>query len=209
MRATTDQSVLVDRLIAYINIDRQRGLHEAQAERQRILDNRNLTQTEKSAQLATCDSLIKNNQPLSAQERTNYRKGLCYGFSVMHSYMNAEQKLDWWKELLITLSQWDGQEASLATQTNLSQSRSTNETYDSLFRRCTDAVLFHQGDTHVTQTRESQQFQFLTPNGLFESGTGEKIKPEAHTTAIGTFSDKNLMAMLDEATFSSQSICLI
>ncbi|MDP1573669.1 MAG: hypothetical protein Q8L78_01860 [Coxiellaceae bacterium] len=191
------QKTLVDKFIAYINITRKRAFEKLVLERealssQKPLDEKALSRISQIAQL------LQKHTSLTQQEESNYRKGLCHGFSIMHAYMNATEKLDAWKNTLKIMSEWDGMEDSLAHE-------AANETYDRLFQQRINDVLFSQQGsvTNVEQT------DFLTPNGLFRSENDETIKAESRVVAAGYFSNKHLLAFLNEAVFSSKAICLI
>lgn len=203
------QGILIDKFIAYIDINRKRSRIDAENKIKTIESSTTQTAAEKSDQISIYQELIKKSQPLTEEEKSNYKKGLCYGFSVVHSYMNATEKLAWWKELLSTLSQWDGDEALLQTKTNLIGSESTDETYDSLFQRAASYVLFNFAGNYINEIIGSNQTDFLTEKSLFETEHGEKIKNECHAIASGHFSKHNLEQLLNETTFSSKSICLI
>ena len=69
--------------------------------------------------------------------------GACLGFSVVHAYMAATNKLAWWYQVLQAISQWDGGKGSLAD----APLPNNSETLYSLIRRAINYVVHHQAHT--------------------------------------------------------------
>lgn len=149
---------------------------------------------------------------LSDTRKQALRKGLCFGFSVVHSYMNATGKLAWWKSALEKLAAWDGTVASLQQAANLPDADNPNETLNSIFKRMTNYVLYNFAHPVVSDIKEiGKQTDFLMPSlgkdALhFDSMKGAIKKSVA---IAGYLSDDILRDMLIPEIFNQEAIYII
>src|SRR3990167_9353208 len=66
-------------------------------------------------------------EEISEKEKADLREGLCFGFSVVYSYINSVEKLSWWMELLTAMSYWDEKAESLDAEVIASGALSIGE----------------------------------------------------------------------------------
>lgn len=103
----------------------------------------------------------------SDEEKKQLHEGLCHGFSVVHSYMAATQKLIWWNALLEEIKKWDSDDtASLKKEITLpdeqQDKKPQEKTLDYHFKRAVNYVLFYQGvnNQEMITTREGAGYVF-------------------------------------------------
>ena len=153
--------------------------------------------------------------------------GHCFGFSVCYGAMQAMGKLDWWENVLITLSQWDDEESSLDKEFDLQfidsdkTPVSQSTTLRKLFERAVNYVVFNQaGHINDFTSPDIDQATILTvpPDDLstvqklnyFEitdqGGFVQNIKQYAN--ASGYLSEKDITELLSKAV-KSGVICTV
>lgn len=150
---------------------------------------------------------------LSDARKQALRKGLCFGFSVVHSYMNATGKLAWWKGALEKLAAWDGTATSLQQAANLPDAENPDETLDAVFKRMTNYVLYNFAHPVVSDIKETgDQTDFLIPLSdekdalRFDSMQGGIKQREV---IAGYLSDETLKNILIPTIFNQKAIYLI
>ncbi len=109
---------------------------------------------------------INSRAPISELRASKIREGLCFGFSVVHSYMAAFGKLEWWKNALVALREWDGREKSLSNIIKLPGSSNQEETLGSLLNRIATFVLYNFGSEIESGIEKLNQKTFLKPGGF-------------------------------------------
>ncbi|GEM_PF-5952994 len=150
----------------------------------------------------------KNLKPISDERKKEINKGLCRGFSIVHSYMAAKGQSAWWESVLQIVSGWDGTEATLDDEvympagtflSNSTLERSTapgqvKSTYKKLLYRVSNYVLYNFGITRVSGIPNINQDNFLKPDGPFVSMDGGI---QFYQSFAGHFDNKLLSDLLD------------
>lgn len=148
----------------------------------------------------------------SDEEKKNLTRGLCFGLSVIHSYMATTQKLKWWHALLEKIVAWDGKEESLKKIIQLPdenvEKTEKEKTLGFHFMRATHYAFFHQSKPEIQlpnfEISDLDSYTLLRADtaGIqwFESESGEKIK--YNKRAGGTFSLDHFSQLLKPEIFS-------
>ncbi len=169
-------------------------------------------------QIKLMDQFVKymefdRGEPFSDSEKKNLKGGLCLGLAIVHSYMAATQKLNWWHALLEKIAEWDGSEESLKKAIKLPDENlkktETEKTLGFHFKRALNYAFFHQvsleliSDFKIDGLSQKTLLQLSdTDNNIqwFESEKGEKISYRA--AVGGVFSKNHLFQLLQPEVFS-------
>lgn len=149
---------------------------------------------------------INSHAPISELRASKIREGLCFGFSVVHSYMAAFGKLEWWTKALERLRDWDGNEVSLSSIVNIPGSSQQGESLHSLLNRIAGYVLYNFGNEIESGIEKLNQKTFLTSGGLFFSEQGGIVK---QATAAGHLDKTALERILNPEIFSQESLYIV
>lgn len=153
----------------------------------------------------------------SDEEKKQLHKGLCHGFSVVHSYMAATQKLTWWNALLAEIIKWDSNDtASLKKEITLpdeQQNKTSKEkTLDYHFKRAVNYVLFCQTDLKRTRNYKTDDkndiLLFNCVDLLKEKGVGfDEVNQtiQSNIDIGGAFTKDQLKKLFQPEIFSLPS----
>lgn len=154
---------------------------------------------------------------LPAEQYEAIESGLCYGLSVCHATMAVIGKLEWWKDLLFTLNQWDGLEESLTQVVELQDSEA-GQTLEQLFERAISYILSNHnlkktqgipGHSQATVLKPGEPlgFSVLVRNasGQFE----EKSIVEKCNIPISTYQLEDMLANDDFIAACTNKIIII
>lgn len=141
---------------------------------------------------------IKKKAPYPDKAKQITASGLCFGFSVVHSYMSAKGKANWWENTLKKIARWDQTEASLQDE--------EGRALDGLMHRAVNYILYNFACPDILSIDYHQQKNFLAPGGLFVSEDGGII---AEAAAAGNFSVTALDALFIPSVFSQEAIYLL
>lgn len=138
-------------------------------------------------------------------------EGFCHGFSIVHAYMAATDKLDWWYAALEQLASWDGKKESLDTEITLPNAdpNEKNKTLGYLLKRIVSYVLYNQADVGITGIEGNNQIDFLNNhnpslkahNPFFSESGGIRIK----TNTAGCMYTDMLKQLLMQSFFEQQN----
>ena len=131
----------------------------------------------------------RNIPKIPLTEATEYRKGLCLGFSTLLAFKTAQDKGLWWKAILEIISQTTINENTLSAESTLPENTENIDypTVVDIFLKVTGEILANQ---KTLQENISSLIQ-------------------SHEKAAGHFSPSALETLLDENLFHPQQICLI
>lgn len=127
-------------------------------------------------------------------------RGLCFGFSIVHSYMAAKKMSAWWESMLAIAAKWDGKEMSLSSSVNMPEQsigsiykNKKEVTYREIYERLANYVLYNFADSDVSGMPKLEQRTFLLPNGPFVSEDGGI---QTYLSFGGHFEKERLEALL-------------
>ncbi|MCX7124777.1 MAG: hypothetical protein NTU49_03300 [Gammaproteobacteria bacterium] len=204
MPLSLSQNALISQFIDYIDIVKKRAIEqEVGAENTKRREKAKPPLSEEEI-----ENIKERNKPLSAIKKGRLKFGLCNGFSAVHSYMSAIDKLDWWKALLDCISHWDRKEESLQAIISLvherTEKKSNEMTLDYYFTQAINFVFFHQATDFQNGIKK------LTQDNLLEMGTEWFFAAEGKIQLSEKFSEKEcsvekLERLLDNNTFAAKN----
>jgi hypothetical protein len=138
------------------------------------------------------------------------KKGLCFAYVVVHAYMHGVGKLNWWKDLLISVASWDGTADGLLRKVTLkdAQPDSVDCTQGDLLNRFTHYILYNHASNDLIGLELGDGFdqkKFLHVGDYFFAS--EKIVN--HVVASGYMDDETLRKILIPDVFSQNKTLFI